>query len=496
MADDEKSGGSDKINKSSDVDEIKDAAVVEDASTGSEPPVDEDLAEGASAVEAVPGDEAADAAELTDAEVVEGDDGVAAVEAVPDADEDLGEVELTDNDFDRSEGAFDEDPLEEPDDTYDPTPFEAPEPPQAEGFAGASSQAGPATDTSYADTSAPVPQVTQTIVKKAGFLPLLLGGVAAAIIGFVAARYVVPDGWPFPGVQTAEDPFVVDTLATLEAHGAAIADLDTRTAAVEQSVSGIDVDALSSQASDAAATANDASQRLDGLTGNVEALDGRLTALEKRPVEESVSPEAIEAYERELDAMRAAIQTQREEIESMLADATEMEESANQTAQLTQARAALAQISSALTDGTPFADAAAQLRQSTGSIPEALSSVADEGVATQAELADQFPGASRAALSAARNAGAADEGGGRFSSFLREQLGARSVVPKEGNDADAILSRAEAAQRDGDLDAALTEIEALPDPARDALSVWTARAQARRDALAALAAASQELNTQ
>lgn len=496
MADEEKSGGSDKIKKSSDADEVKDAVAVEDDSTESQPPVDEDFDEGTSAVEAVPGDDAEDAAELSDAEVVEGDDGVAAAEAVPDADEDPQEVDLTDDDIDLSEGAFNEEPLEELDDTYDPTPFEDPEPLQAEGFADATNEPGPSTDRPYTEAPAPAPQVTQTIVKKAGFLPLLLGGVAAAIIGFVAARYVVPEGWPFPGVQTGEDPFVVDTLATLETHGAAIADLDARTTVVEDSVDGIDVDALSSQASDAAATANDASQQLEGLAGNVDALGGRLTALEKRPVEESVSPEAIQAYERELDAMRAAIQTQREEIESMLADATAMEESANQTAQVAQSRAALAQISSALTDGAPFADAAAQLQQATGSIPEALSSVADEGVATQAELADLFPGASRAALSAARDAGAAEEGGSRLGSFLREQLGARSVVPKEGNDADAILSRAEAAQRDGDLDAALSEIEALPDPAREALSVWTARAQARRDAVAALAAASQELNTQ
>ena len=502
MADDEKSGGADRIKKSPALDETKDAVVIQDESTE----VGTALDNGASAVEAVPGTEAEDAAEVSDAEVVEGDQGIAAVEAVPEADEQSadgdayrveGKAEPSEDDIDLAEEFQETEPLEEPDDTYDPTPFEDPETPEAEGFAAAATEPGPATHRPFAETAAAAaPQITQTVVRKAGFWPLLLGGAVAAVIGFAAARYVAPEGWPFPGVQTEEDPFVVDTLATLESHGAALADLDARLALIEQSVSGIDAEALSAQASEAASAANDAGQRLDGLSANLEGLDGRLTALEKRPIEETVSPEAIQAYERELEAMRTAMQAQRAEVESMVAEANVKEDTAKATAQLTQARAALAQISSALTEGTPFTDAAAQLQQATGNVPQALAAVADEGVATLAELSEMFPGASRAALASARDAGAAEEGGSRFTSFLRDQLSARSVVPREGNDADAILSRAEAAQRDGDLDTALTEIEALPDPAREAMSVWTSRAQARRDAVAALSAASQELNTQ
>ena len=38
-----------------------------------------------------------------------------------------------------------------------------------------------------------------------GFLPLFLGGVAAAALGFVLARYAVPEGWPNANVAPAED---------------------------------------------------------------------------------------------------------------------------------------------------------------------------------------------------------------------------------------------------------------------------------------------------
>ena len=75
----------------------------------------------------------------------------------------------------------------------------------------------------------------------------------------------------------------------------------------------------------------------------------------------------------------------------------------------------------------------------------------------------------------------------RFTAFLRRQTNARSLAPREGNDPDAILSRAEAALSSGDLPAALTELDALPENARAAMDGWIADASARADALAAAA---------
>jgi hypothetical protein len=56
------------------------------------------------------------------------------------------------------------------------------------------------------------------------------------------------------------------------------------------------------------------------------------------------------------------------------------------------------------------------------------------------------------------------------------------VAPREGSDPDAVLSRAQAAVRAGDLGAALTEMESLPEAARTAMQDWLDAASARKAA--------------
>jgi hypothetical protein len=73
-------------------------------------------------------------------------------------------------------------------------------------------------------------------------------------------------------------------------------------------------------------------------------------------------------------------------------------------------------------------------------------------------------------------------------------LDVRSVAPKEGNDADAVLSRAQAAINEGRLSDTLAELGALPEVARAELTEWQGLAEARADALAAAATLSTSLN--
>ena len=82
----------------------------------------------------------------------------------------------------------------------------------------------------------------------------------------------------------------------------------------------------------------------------------------------------------------------------------------------------------------------------------------------------------------------------RLAAFVRRQTNARSLSPQEGDDADAVLSRAEAALRDGDLGAALAELEALPDAAKPALSDWISAAEERRDAVSAVESLTNTVN--
>ncbi len=127
-------------------------------------------------------------------------------------------------------------------------------------------------------------------------------------------------------------------------------------------------------------------------------------------------------------------------------------------------------------------------------VPGPLVEGAQDGLPTASALISSFPDAARDALAVARaNAADASDAGG-VGGFLRNQLGARSVTPREGNDPDAILSRAEAALRNGDLNTVLTEVEMLPEAAQNEMSDWVAMARLRRDALAAAADLTQTLN--
>ena len=89
----------------------------------------------------------------------------------------------------------------------------------------------------------------------------------------------------------------------------------------------------------------------------------------------------------------------------------------------------------------------------------------------------------RATDPAATSENAAD----RFAAFLRRQTNARSLAPREGDDADAILSRAEAALSAGDLPTALSELDALPDSARTTMEGWISDAADRAAAVSAAA---------
>ena len=74
----------------------------------------------------------------------------------------------------------------------------------------------------------------------------------------------------------------------------------------------------------------------------------------------------------------------------------------------------------------------------------------------------------------------------RVSAFLRNQTGARSLTPREGNDPDAVLSRAEAALGAGDLATVLKELAALPPEGQTAMAAWQARCVTRQAAISAV----------
>jgi len=332
-------------------------------------------------------------------------------------------------------------------------------------------------------TPLPVVAPDPVVISKGGFFPMLLGGIVAAVIGFGVAVFLGPDGWPWATAD--DDAFQAEVTATLETQSKSIADLQAEAgkapdfAPLEDQIAGVQssVDTLSEQIAIA-------STRLD-------AFDTRLSDLESRPVTESASPAAVAAYERELKALQDAMAAQRAEIEKVATEAAEKEANAEATAQQAMLQAALSQIQTSLDTGTGYSDAINTLKDAGIAVPGELAKMAADGVATRRALAQSFPEAARAALTVARKN---EDGGGGLGGFLKTQLGVRSTEPREGNDADAILSRAEAAVNEGRLTDALAELEALPEGARAEMTDWLGRAESRAAALKAADALASELN--
>ncbi len=375
--------------------------------------------------------------------------------------EDAAGPDVDENKADEAEEALDQDAAT--DDVAEDLPEDADEPPQHD--------AAEVQDVSEPET--PPAPIAEPAPRKGGFVPLVLGGIVAAGLGFGASRFVFPEGWP--GVAASSG--VEQMAATIQKQADALAKLESRLTKVEaRPATPPELETLPGSVS----ALNDS---VTDLTGKLTAVEARLSALEKRPVAEGGAPAAaVEAYERELKALKDAMDKQKAEIQGLLDAATQQKADAELTAQQAMIRSAVSRVQVALDTGKGFAGALSDLTAAGVDVPPTLSKVSENGVATMTELAAEFPEPARKALAAARKA---EGSGGSAWNFLRNQLGLRSLEPKEGADADAVLSRAEAALADDRLADALAELEVLPEQGRVELTDWMAKATQRVEAVAA-----------
>lgn len=334
--------------------------------------------------------------------------------------------------------------------------------------------------------------VRETVVeRKGGFVPMALGGIVAAALGWCASSYQ-SGSFPFGDGGAS---FEAETSAALSAHSEEIEALSGTVAETAAQVGGIDLSGLESSAADLGARMQAAEGSAATLTEQVGQLQTRIEDMQNQWLSESVSPEAMAAYEKALADVRTAIETQRAEVEQMTQEAMQAREAASDQAMVAESRSALADVETALRDGAPYAAAIQTMQENGVDVPEGLSGPAGDGVPTLSALEAEFPPAARDALSAARRAESTNEDtASRVTTFFANQLGARSVEPRAGDDPDAVLSRAEAALRSGDLGTVLSELSALPEPAQAELADWTARAETRKAALDGADAVAQTLN--
>lgn len=327
------------------------------------------------------------------------------------------------------------------------------------------------------------PQPPQS--RSGGILPMLIGGVLAGAIGFAAGAFLMP-AMTADGV--AESPPGID-----EAMESRLEGIEEGLAALGDSVAGItafdstEIEArqgeLASQADEIAAASDAALADLGEVIAEMQA---RIEELEARPIFEAGDTEAAMAEQRaEFErivaeagaAAREELESLRAEAEAMRAEAEAMQEEALAATRAADRRAAIGEISAAIDSGAPFDEPLAALGED---VPQGLTENAETGVPTMTELRQTFPEHARDALAAApAESESADDGLGRVAAFLRRQTNARSLAPRDGNDTDAILSRAEKAVNDGDLEAALEELQALPEPAAQTMQPWTDEAARR-----------------
>ncbi|MDP5307466.1 COG4223 family protein [Paracoccus spongiarum] len=380
------------------------------------------------------------------------------------------------------------------------------------------------------DTPAASPAPTQNVtVRKAGFWPTALGGAVAAGLGAAAALWALPHlpaGW-LPADPAAEAAPAIDAEA-IRAEAVSAAETAARDAA--RLAAREEIDALLTEiagqpftpaepGSDpapaesgtataeapaepatgtAAETAPEAppaeqvalvsAEDLAALQARLDEQAARIEELAARPSIDPAVAERVQSLADQAGALEQQIQSAAEnaqsEITAAQAEAQKLQEAAEESTRRAEAVAAITALQAALDRGvTP--DEARQTLEGAGlDAPEALT----REVPSLESLQAGFGEAARAGLRAALRNDSAEGGGNLLTNFLRAQTGARSVTPREGDDPDAILSRADAAVEAGRIDAALTEVAALPDPAREApaMAAWIADATAYRDAQAAL----------
>lgn len=300
--------------------------------------------------------------------------------------------------------------------------------------------------------------------------PLLAGGAFVAALGFGAAAGAFRFAPQIFGVMTV--PGVDQRLSD---HDNRLADLAAHVTGLAPATSSASSEMTAVLADQAAAIAALQDEN-KGVAAQIADLTARLAHLESMPTAVGGATAA---------SIAAATQAASQAAEAARADAEKLQAEARAIVRRADLTGALAALAVALENGQPLDPALGALAELEVALPPALTDQA-QGVPTAAALRDAFPQAAREALALSLPETVGESVWDRMAAFLRSQSGARSLTPRAGDDPDAILSRAEAQLRAGDLEAALDEVARLPEAGRARMAEWTALAERRQLALAAL----------
>ena len=143
-------------------------------------------------------------------------------------------------------------------------------------------------------------------------------------------------------------------------------------------------------------------------------------------------------------------------------------------------------IQAAVEAGIPYAAIIGDIETNRLELPPIILELSDDGVATLAELQNEFEALITEALKAVETGA---EGGSiqdTARSIVTSLVQVRSLTPREGDDAVAVLSRLEESLNQGDLESVLQLYAQLPPPVQETLALWILKVQNRLDLKLAL----------
>lgn len=318
---------------------------------------------------------------------------------------------------------------------------------------------------------------------------IVLGGGLAAGLGFAAAS-LLPSAEPSNNVAarlSAIEATQNELRAGLADRGVATVDL----APLEAGLANLkaDLDAVSVPQVDLTPI----TAKLDALDANLAAQTNRFSDLQSRIATLEARPEGIDvsllgangvALDQQISTLQALIDNQRGALEAISQDAeaelAALRETITDEVARLQASSAVVRLTLAMESGAPFAAALSDAEAGSGiTAPALLHAAAETGLVRLSQVRAEFAPLARDALPIALRETAGDTVRARVGAFLQGQIGGRSLSPRDGDDPDAILSRAQGAVDQGDLSLALAELSALPAPAQAVFSDWVAQVESR-----------------
>lgn len=351
----------------------------------------------------------------------------------------------------------------------------------------------------------PVPAPVKTVVKKTGFFPVVLGGVVAAGLGAGAAIYALPHIPAQYLPETTQPAPQVDTTAI----EATIADQAARLTSLNDAIAALPAPSTTVDIAPLEAALLEANAKIEALGAQVATVENQMAALGDRALQsDPAAAAAMQQVQGEIAQMKALIDEGRDSsaaakaqidaaaeeaaarISGAEAEAAKLRSDAEKDAANSRAKTAIAQLGVAIETGVEKQAALTALQEAGVTVPEALTA----DVVSIETLKADFEPAARDALSVSRKATAGDGAMDKVGAFLIAQTGVRSLKPQEGDDPDAVLSRAGALTDAGQLADALAEIAKLPAEGQEAMGAWVATAQTHIAATDALGQLAQSLN--